>query len=249
MKNQWFLLLTVFGVNNCTAQNKISTIKNVDYFTTGSNKRIAEIKKTEDSLFITQKMAGNIVKNEHYGIADEERIGKYYLVYIKRKPPVWVGASHKELTHSKPLPVFGLIVFYFSNDKKEIFVLQESKLYDSLNDIKATNASSNFDGKYFYSWYSKKAFESYQQYPDLIAADQVTVQKIIDNWVSEMESNKAKILNTQDADIYGAGHALDNLTKVLINNRVNPIASISELDKKAVQYHIVIPTLPVEHKN
>ena len=203
------------------------------------------MKISGDSLFLNEKSTDNLIVKQRYEIAEEEKRKEYFLLYIKRAlPPV---KSRMTLPAAK---MCGLIVLQFSKGKEKLLVLKEDKLwYGSVEDCKRANSDSLFENKYFGTYYSEPVFTAFTRDKPLKDADKVTLQKLADDWKEEMKSNTGKIQNTQSADIYRTLFMQDNLTKVLVTHRLNPLVTITDFCNKLSENNIPVPVVsPLKNK-
>jgi len=233
MRKQWFLLLFVFLVNYCSAQPPAT----FTYYTVASNRWVAEVTLTKDSLFKRQTKAAGVKDDERYAIVGKETKGAYTFVYTKKTPPVLKAPAGMNL----PIRTWGiehiaLFVFSVSADKEKMQLLQEFD-HASIEAAKSADANNEIADKYFTTWYSKSALAKFTQYPDLVDADKATVQKVLDDLMSNLSQNKVKIKNTRYWSMQY------NLSGVLIGNHLSPMASIADLDKKTTEYNIKIPAI------
>jgi hypothetical protein len=242
-KSPYLLTLTVLFICSCSAQNKNTRLKDISYCTASSNRWVAEIKLRGDSLIQDKKNATDIIDQDKYEVIAEEKEAEYFLVYVK-KTPVQSPGNRLNIPQLKPIRVF---VFSFSDDRDKLYVLRTLG-YTSVEEARMANALDNLKDKYFTTWYSQTAFSAYIRNPDLLNADKTTTQKVLDSWVGEMKGNADKVRNTHTGDIYGAGYGLDNLSKVLINHNLSPLADLTDLSKKTSEYHIRTPVVSVIHK-
>lgn len=228
------LLLLVFLTTTSRAQKPVNTT--FSYYTVASNRWIAEIKLTRDSLLLDKKKAADIIDRERYEVAGEEQQGDYLLVYVKNQP-LTLRIPKRVYSLSKApstIQKFSLFVFSFSKDKEKLFVSRDDKSYTSLEETKNANRDINFRDKYFISWYSNNGFKKITQYPDLKDADKATVQQVVDEWISECKNDRDKY-HTHFLNVYAV------FSTVLISHHLNPLADMSDLDKKISEYHIVVP--------
>ncbi len=219
--------------------------KNMDYYSVIPNSGVAELKVTKDSISVIWKKK-EAQTQQSYEIADEEKRGKYIIAYVKAKAPSQIGHVAGSTSASRP---YGIFVFYFADNKNRLHVLQESKLtYASLEEAKVAGSSTYLESKHFFTWYSDSLFTAAKSYPSLKDADKDTVVKVAGEFIAELNRNRDKIRNTQCFDIYGGGIGQNSLTKILIHNHLNPNISITDLDKKMEEYHIVFPQ-HLKHSN
>ena len=237
MKKNISLFIIILTVNNCLAQKTINMLKNTNYLCVSSNRKIAEMEKTKDSISIVTKLNNHIIYKKQYQIVYEEERSQYSLIYVKK-----TGMEKSRNT-------FGVFVFDFSKNKDKLRALQDVETkYLTLEAVKADYLHAEFESKYFYTWYNNEIFKTFLNYPDLINADKNTIKDIVDKWVKELRESTSKVQNTNNNELYSAQIGQDILTKILISLNINPLESISDLNKKAVQYEISIPQIQILHK-
>jgi hypothetical protein len=235
-----FYILFLALIFNCSFKKGDFMLKHVDYYTVAPNYRVANIRTTEKLLSISYKKADKIEKEEEYQIVDEGKKEGYFLIYIKRDVPEYPAPTKNMETPS----LFGSFVFAFSKDQSQLMVLHENKLwYSTLEEAKIASSNIAFESKHFNTWYAEPDFLSFAKFPSIDSADKSTIQQVSSSLIMDMESDRDRMKNTKRADIYGGEFLQNSLTKVLVANHLNPMVTISDLDKKVAEYHIAIPSL------
>ncbi|WP_214071106.1 hypothetical protein [Mucilaginibacter sp. dw_454] len=227
MSKLLLLILALFSVNICLAQKLSVPLKNVHYYTPSSNRWVSEVTVTADSITFFKSKSSNTEDHHSFKIVSEEKKGDYFLIYIK----------------SARRPVFDVFALRFAKNDYLYVWSDLTDRYKSLDEIKSAFPDTSFSGKYFSTWYAKQKFDQLIKYPDLLDADKPMVQKVTDEWVSQLKQNANQ---TRPDDMYGAGRGIDMLAKVLVNNHLSPMASLTDANKKMVEYNIKIPYIPIK---
>ena len=140
--------------------------------------------------------------------------------------------------------LYGVFVFRFEKEDNHLMVLHDGRLWLTANEAANTYAAIRLSGEYFNMWYLSDRFDRFEQYPSLNNADSAKVQKVALDWIKKITEHRAKKFNTYNTDRVGADYGRDNLTKVLINNHLSPLAKPGDFNKMLKQYHFnLIPEL------
>jgi hypothetical protein len=206
------------------------------YLTIMSNHRVATLTIGGDSLVITRAANRPTTLNSpapadtrRYKIVASEQHGKYWWLYVRQDQAV------------------SLVIFYRSADNRELRLLDEVQTYPTLEACRNAVDTLDPEKKLFAHWYSDAAYKIYTAYPGINTADSSTINSLSTDYVREMVAGAAKAHNTRLADLYGAGTGQDILSKVLIDDHLNPNTTLGELSAKIQQYHILIPEMPIYH--
>ena len=142
------------------------------------------------------------------------------------------------------ISLYGAFVFRFEKEDSHLMVLHDGRLWLTANAAANTYAAIRFSGEYFNMWYAADRFARFEQYPSLNNADTAKVEKVALDWIKKITEHRAKKINTYNTDRTGADYGRDNLTKVLINNHLSPLATPDDFNRMLKQYHLsLIPEL------
>ena len=169
--------------------------------------------------------------------------GEYNVAIVKMAPTslTLVTPNGKR---SVKVALYGIFVFRFEKEDSRALVLHDGRLWLTANEAANTYAAIRLSGEYFNIWYSSDRFARFVNYPTLNDADSVMVEKVALDWIKKITEHRGKKLNTYSTDRFGADYGRDNLTKVLVNNRLSPLATIADFDRKLKQYHLkLLPDL------
>jgi hypothetical protein len=247
-KYSLLLIFTALITIHLCAQTSANLLKDNSYCSISPNGPVMILHATNDSLIINYKKEMAVTGQDRFQITRQESRGEYTLVYVKMDPASMMLIGPSGSAHLRQ-PLFGVFVFRFEKDDNKLLVLHDGRLWLTEKEAKNTYAQLRLPYEYFNTWYLEARFERFTRYPDFRNADEPTVQKVALFWIKKIQEHREKKLNTQNTDRNGADYGRDNLTKVLVNNHLSPLATPSDFDAKLKQYHLnLIPTNQLPQK-
>ena len=193
---------------------------------------------TQDSLVVTFSKGELISGQDRYKILSRESRSPYRIIYV-RMDPSSVTKMKPADPQSERVPLYGVFVFHFEKENGKLMILHDGRLWPTKNDAKEAYAKIWLPDEYYNTWYNSIRFANFLKYPDFINANKLTVQRVIIYWFRKIIEHSKHKLNTINEDEAGSDYGRDNFTKVLVNYRINPMATSADLIYKIKQYHLV----------
>ena len=212
-----------------------NVLRDYTYESVASDGTVKQLSATNDSLFVTYIDGPTVLGRDAYQIAGRGSKGVYHLVYVKIEPP-----ANSDARGQAGQPPYGVFVFHFEKDNGKVLTVHDGRSWKTLEQAKYAYAMVWPQDQYFNTWYVEPRFAMFIQYPDFRNAGEYTVEKVALDWIKKLEEHRKRKLNTVTEDTTGAEYVRDNLTKVLVNNRISPLISRQDFDRKLKQYHLML---------
>jgi hypothetical protein len=237
----YLIMLMIMATLSC-AQSPDTVLKNKRYNAISATGRLQELSATGDSLIVTYSKDGVLEGKDTYQIIKVVPRGVYSLVIVKMDASSFTLVTPKGRRRLN-IPLFGAFVFRFEKEDSHLMVLHDGRLWLTAKEAGDTYAAIRLSGEYFNMWYVTDRFARFVQYPSLNDADSLKVEKVALDWIKKLMEHRAKKLSTYNTDRSGADYGRDNLTKVLVNNHLSPLATPADFNIKLKQYHLnLVPT-------
>ncbi len=212
-----------------------NVLRDYTYESVASDGTVKQLSATNDSLFITYMDGSSILGRDAYQITGNDKKGVYHLVYVKMDLPA-KGTARGQGGQSP----YGVFVFRFEKDNGKVLTVHDGRTWHTLEQAKYAYSMIWPQDQYFNTWYAEPRFAMFIQYPDFKNAGMYTVEKVALDWIKKLQEHNKRKLNTVTEDTTGAEYVRDNLTKVLVNNRISPLISREDFDRKLRQYHLML---------
>ena len=223
------------------AQGDDNILKNYRYTNVAVNNAIETISATEDSLTVTFSNNGEVLGRDRYLITSREDRGVYRVVYVQMVD-AW---SLKQVTRAGDVSavkegMFGVFALHFEKEDGKLLIMHDARVWPTEKACIDAFAHTWLPDEYFNTWYQEDRFERFTHYPDFRDADESTTVKVAVYWMRKLQEHREKKANTFNTDRNWAEYGRDNLTKVLVNNRLSPLATPADFNNKLYQFHIKI---------
>jgi hypothetical protein len=131
---------------------------------------------------------------------------------------------------------FYLICFRYKNPDHYVHVISESTFYNSLSDCDIAIAKYEPDSKIYFTLFTQEDVDKFKTYRNLLLLPDEEQKNIFIKFKDLMIENKTRVLNTR-IGLYGAMTMAKELaSRVLIENKINPLISADDFDAFIKKY-------------
>ncbi len=165
-----------------------------------------------------------------YKILDTKRLGNAQVLYVQTIR--YLSAEWKASGS------YQVLTLAYSPDSTYVGIVRETNFYNSLADSK--KAAYNPQYKFTTSYYTPAFLKTIAAYPAITTIDSSGFWKLKKRLVREAIRNKELIRNTHTGDVYMTGTTRELVNRALIDQKINPLMSQTELTTsfKKLKAHI-----------